>query len=60
MWNLYYPSFYYLNFQLSDLKPTLQTPFKPVILALLLSEPTVPPPEGYDNRGFLYLFFVFL
>ena len=40
-WNLYYPTFYYPNFQLSDLKPTLPTPFNPVILALLLSDPSI-------------------
>ena len=44
--------FYYPNFQLSDLKLTLPTPFKPVILALLLSEPIVPLPRGLDNRGY--------
>ena len=53
--NLYYPTVYYQNFQLSDLKPTLPTPFKPVIFALLLSKPIVPPPRGSDNGGYTVL-----
>ena len=34
--NLYYLTLYGLNFQLSDLKPALPTPFKSVTLVLLL------------------------
>ena len=36
---------YYLNFQLSNLKPTIPIQFKPVVLVLLLSELIVTPPQ---------------
>ena len=41
---------HYPNFQLSDLEPTLATPLKPVILALLLSYLIVSPARGSDNK----------
>ena len=44
---------YYPNFQLSNLNPTLPTPFKPLILDLLLSNLIVTPPRGSDNREIL-------
>ena len=50
-WNLYYPTLYYPNFQLSDLQSTLPTPFKPVILGFPLSDLIVTPPRGADNGG---------
>ena len=37
----YYPTLYFLNFQLSNLNPNLPTPFKPDILAFLLSDLSV-------------------
>ena len=46
-WNLYYPTLYYTNFQLSDLQSTLPTPFKPVILGLLLSDLSIIRPYCY-------------
>ena len=48
--NLYYPTLYYPNFQLSDLQSTLPTPLKPVILCFLLSDLIVTLPRGSDNR----------
>ena len=44
-YSLYYPTLYYLNFQLSDLKPTLPTPFKPIVLA-----PIIQPNCNYPKR----------
>ena len=49
--NLNYLTLCYPNFQLSDLKSTLTTQFKPVILALLLSNLSFTPKRGSDNTG---------
>ena len=38
----------------------LPNPFKPVILALVLSEPTVPLPRGSDNRGYTVILYVLM
>ena len=41
---------HFRNFQLSNLKPTLSTPFKPVIVDFLLTNLIVTLPSGLDNR----------
>ena len=47
-YNLYHLTLYYPNFQLSGLKPTLPTPFKPVILGFLLSDLSITQPNCYS------------
>ena len=49
-WNLYYPTLYYPNFQLSDLQSTLPTPFKPVILGFLLYDVSIIRPNCYSPK----------
>ena len=50
-WNLYHPTLCYPNFQLSDLKSPLLTPFKAVTLGFPLSDLIVTLPRGSDNGG---------
>ena len=49
-WNLYYPTLYYPNFQLSDLQSTLPTPFKPVILGFPLYDLSIIRPNCYSPK----------
>ena len=49
-WNLYYPTLYYPNFQLSDLQSTLPTTFKPVILGFPLSDLSIIRPNCYSPK----------
>ena len=49
-YNLYYPTLYYPNFQLSNLKSTLPTPFEPVILAFLSSDLSIIQPNCYCSK----------
>ena len=48
--NLCYPNFYYPNFQISNFKPTLPTPFKPVILGFPLSDLSIIRPNCYSPK----------